>query len=75
MDGAVSARIRQALLTGDNRLKQGVDLAKVRESYLHALELAREAGDEERIRPMVEFRLAELVRLESERPRRAPPEA
>src|SRR3954452_7373453 len=45
------ARIQKLILTGDNRLKQGVDLAKVRESYEQALADAREAGLEERIRP------------------------
>ena len=54
-----------ALLTGDNRLKQGVEPAKVRESYEQALELAREAGIEERIGPLVEVRLADLERLEA----------
>jgi hypothetical protein len=75
VDEGVAARIRQALLTGDNRLKQGVDLAKVRESYLQALKLAREAGEEARIRPIVELRLADLQRLESEPPPPAPPES
>ena len=56
-------RIRKLLLTGDNRLKQGVAPAKVRESYEQALELAREAGLEESVRPLVEIRLADLERL------------
>ena len=68
-------RIRQALLTGDNRLKQGVEPAKIRESYEQALELAREAGIEERVRPLVEIRLADLERLEQESPPPARPEA
>jgi hypothetical protein len=56
-------RIQKLLVTGDNRLKQGVDPAKVRESYEQALALAREAGLEETIRPLVEVRLADLERL------------
>jgi hypothetical protein len=53
-------RIQKLLVTGDNRLKQGVDPAKARESWEQALALAREAGMEERIRPLVEVRLADL---------------
>jgi hypothetical protein len=68
-------RIQKALITGDNRLKQGVDLAKVRESYDEALRLAREAGIEDKIRPLVEFRLADLEKLEAGSPPPAPPEA
>jgi hypothetical protein len=56
------ARIQKLLVTGDNRLKQGVDPAKVRESWEEALAVAREAGLEERIRPLVEIRLADLER-------------
>ena len=56
-------RIQKLLVTGDNRLKQGVDPAKVRESYEQALAAAREAGLEETIRPLVEIRLADLERL------------
>ena len=46
-------RIHKLLVTGDNRLKQGVDHAKVRQSYEQALEVAREAGLEEKIAPLV----------------------
>lgn len=53
-------RIQKLLVTGDNRLKQGVDPAKVRESYEQALTVAREAGLEEAVRPLVEIRLADL---------------
>ncbi len=60
MEGNVGERIQKLLVTGDNRLKQGVDPAKVRESWEQALELAREAGLEDRIRPLVELRLAGL---------------
>jgi hypothetical protein len=56
------ARIQRLLVTGDNRLKQGVAPAKVRESYQQALEIAREAGLEEAVRPLVEVRLADLDR-------------
>jgi len=56
-------RIQKLLVTGDNRLKQGVDPAKARESWEEALALAREAGLEDRIRPLVEVRLADLERL------------
>jgi hypothetical protein len=57
----VRERIQKLLVTGDNRLKQGVDPAKARESWEQALALAREAGLEERIRPLVEVRLADLA--------------
>jgi predicted negative regulator of RcsB-dependent stress response len=53
-------RIQKLLVTGDNRLKQGVDPAKARESWEQALAVAREAGLEEQIRPLVEVRLADL---------------
>jgi hypothetical protein len=53
-------RIQKLLVTGDNRLKQGVDPAKARESWEQAIEVAREAGLEETIRPLVEIRLADL---------------
>ena len=60
MEEDVRERIQRLLVTGDNRLKQGVDPAKARESWEQALALAREAGLEERIRPLVEVRLADL---------------
>jgi hypothetical protein len=56
----VRARIQHLLVTGDNRLKQGVSADKVRESYEQALALAREAGLEDSVRPLVEIRLADL---------------
>ena len=59
------ARIQRLLVTGDNRLKQGVSPAKVRESYEQALEAAREAGLEDAVRPLVEIRLADLDARES----------
>lgn len=53
-------RIQKLLVTGDNRLKQGVAPEKVRESWDAALAVAREAGLEESVRPLVEVRLADL---------------
>ncbi len=64
-------RIQKLLVTGDNRLKQGVDLRKVRESYEEALAVARDAGLEETVGPLVELRLADLEQLEGGSP---PPE-
>jgi hypothetical protein len=72
---AAQERIQKLLVTGDNRLKQGVAPAKARESFLQALEVAREAGLEESVRPLVEIRLADLERLERESPPPAPPAA
>jgi hypothetical protein len=68
-------RIQKLLVTGDNRLKQGVDPAKARQSYEQALEAAREAGLEDAIRPLVEIRLADLERLARESPPPSPPDA
>ena len=59
-DDDAHARIQHLLVTGDNRLKQGVDPEKARESWLQALEVAKEAGLEESVRPLVEVRLADL---------------
>jgi hypothetical protein len=67
-------RIRKLLVTGDNRLKQGVSAAKARESFEQALALARDAGLEQEVRPLVEVRLADLERLEREPPRRDEPD-
>jgi hypothetical protein len=68
-------KVRKLLVTGDNRLKQGVDPEKARQSFLQALEVARHAGLEEEIRPLVEVRLAGLPRLAPESPRDAEPDA
>ena len=54
-------RIQKLLVTGDNRLKQGVDPEKARASWEQALAVAREAGLEDAIRPLVEIRLADLA--------------
>jgi hypothetical protein len=59
-DSEIRERIQKLLVTGDNRLKQGVDPAKARASWEQALEAAREAGLEDAIRPLVEIRLAGL---------------
>ncbi len=66
MTDDVRERIQHLLVTGDNRLKQGVGTDKVRESYEQALAVAREAGLEDAIRPLVEVRLADLDRLSPE---------
>ena len=63
MSGEAGERIQKLLVTGDNRLKQGVEPEKVRRTYEQALEAAREAGLEEAVRPLVEIRLADLERL------------
>lgn len=68
------AKIQRLLVTGDNRLKQGVDPARVRESYEQALAVAREAGLEDAVRPLVEIRLADLSRA-AEAPPPVPPAA
>jgi len=72
---AARAKIQKLLVTGDNRLKQGVDPAKVRESFEQALAVAREAGLEEQVRPLVEIRLADLQRLAREAPPPSEPAA
>jgi predicted negative regulator of RcsB-dependent stress response len=71
--GDARERIQKLLVTGDNRLKQGVDARKARESYEQALAVAREAGLEDSVRPLVEVRLADLERLAREAPPREPP--
>ena len=62
------ARIQKLLVTGDNRLKQGVAPAKARESFEQALAVAREAGLEATVGPLVAVRLADLERLARESP-------
>jgi hypothetical protein len=74
-EAGARTRIQKLLVTGDNRLKQGVSPEKARESFLQALEVAREAGLEDRVRPLVEVRLADLERLGRESPPPAPPAA
>ena len=74
-DATPRERIQKLLVTGDNRLKQGVAPEKIRESYEQALEVARAAGLEEHVRPLVELRLADLERLAGGSPPPVPPEA
>ena len=73
MSGEARERIQKLLVTGDNRLKQGVEPEKVRQSYEQALEAAREAGLEDAVRPLVEIRLGDLERLARESPRSGQP--
>jgi hypothetical protein len=61
--GDVREQIQKLIVTGDNRLKQGVAPEKVRATYEQALALAREHGLESTVRPLVELRLADLDRL------------
>jgi hypothetical protein len=68
-------KIHDLLLTGDNRLKQGVSAEKIRANYEEALAIAREHGLEESVRPLVEIRLADLERLARGSPPPSPPEA
>jgi hypothetical protein len=65
--------IQKLLVTGDNRLKQGVAPEKVRASYEQALTVARESGLEGTVKPLVERRLADLERLAGGPPPPAPP--
>jgi hypothetical protein len=75
VEGDIGAEIRKLLVTGDNRLKQGVAPEKVRASYEQALALAEEAGLAEQVRPLVEIRLADLERLGGGSPPPVPPAA
>ena len=74
-EAAARAKIHDLLLTGDNRLKQGVSADKIRANYEQALAVAREAGLEESVRPLVEIRLADLERLAGGSPPPAQPDA
>ena len=68
-------KIHDLLLTGDNRLKQGVSAEKIRQNYEDALQLAREHGLEESVGPLIEIRLNDLERLAGGSPPPAPPDA
>jgi hypothetical protein len=68
-------KIHNLLLTGDNRLKQGVSAVKIRQNYEEALALAREHGLEESVGPLIEIRLNDLERLAGESPPPVPPDA
>jgi hypothetical protein len=74
-EASARARIHDLLITGDNRLKQGVAAEKVRETWDQALAVAREAGLEAGVAPLVAIRLADLERLAGESPPPAPPDA
>jgi hypothetical protein len=74
-EGDARERIQKLLVTGDNRLKQGVAVEKVRETYEEALAVAREEGLEDSVGPLVEVRLADLQRLARESPRSGPPDS
>jgi hypothetical protein len=73
--GDARERIQKLLVTGDNRLKQGVSVDKARESYEQALAVAREAGLEASVKPLVDIRLADLERLRGGSPPPVPPAA
>jgi hypothetical protein len=72
---AAREKIHDLLLTGDNRLKQGVSAEKIRQSYEQALTVAQEAGIEDSVRPLIEIRLADLERLAGGSPPPAQPDA
>jgi hypothetical protein len=74
-DAEARQKFHDLLLTGDNRLKQGVSAEKIRQSYEQAFAVAREHGFEEAVRPLVEIRLADLERLAGGSPPPAPPDA
>ena len=74
MAGPEQEQIQKLIVTGDNRLKQGVSPEKARQSYEQALELARKVGVEDRIRPLIEVRLADLERLFPGSARSSPPD-
>jgi hypothetical protein len=74
-EAAARTKIHDLLVTGDNRLKQGVSAEKVRATYEQALSIAREHGLEAGVAPLVEVRLADLERLAGESPRSAAPDA
>ena len=76
MDEATAReKVHDLLLTGDNRLKQGVSAEKIRQNYEEALALAREHGLEESVGPLIEVRLNDLERLAGGSPPPAPPDA
>ena len=72
---AAREKIHDLLLTGDNRLKQGVSAEKIRQSYEQALAVAKENGLEESVGPLIEIRLADLERLAGGSPPPDPPAA
>ena len=68
-------KIHDLLLTGDNRLKQGVSAEKIRKNYEDALAVAREHGLEDSVLPLVQIRLDDLERLARGSTPPAPPDA
>ena len=68
-------KIHNLLLTGDNRLKQGVSAEKIRKNYEDALELARANDLEAAVGPIIEARLNDLERLARGSAPDAPPDA
>ena len=68
-------KIHDLLLTGDNRLKQGVSAEKIRKNYEDALAVAREHGLEDSVQPLVQIRLDDLERLARGSTPPAPPDA
>jgi hypothetical protein len=72
-EAEAKAKVHDLLVTGDNRLKQGVSADKVRQSYEQALAVAEAHGLADAIRPLVEVRLADLERLAGGSPPPAPP--
>jgi hypothetical protein len=72
-DAETRAKIHDLLITGDNRLKQGVSAAKVRETYERALRIAEENGLGDALRPLIEIRLADVERLAPGSPPPEPP--
>lgn len=74
-DAEAREKIHDLLLTGDNRLKQGVSADKIRANYEEALALAQEHGLEASVRPLVEVRLADLERLARGSAPPSPPDA
>jgi hypothetical protein len=68
-------KVHDLLLTGDNRLKQGVSAEKIRQSYEQALAVAREHGLEQSVLPLIEIRLNDLERLAGGSPPPAQPDA
>ena len=74
-DAEARQKIHDLLLSGDNRLKQGVSAEKIRKNYEDALAVAREHGLEESVGPLVQIRLDDLERLARGSTPPAPPEA
>ena len=59
-DSAPADRIRTLLLRGDNLLKNGRSPGKAREAFEEARTVARDPSVDERVRELIERRLAAL---------------